>query len=45
MNLELVTVVETVSADGYALKPYIIFKGKLLQEDWYQVEGVDRVSM
>ena len=45
VNLELVTVVETVSADGYALKPYIIFKGKLLQEDWYQVEGVDRVSM
>jgi len=44
-NLELVTVVETVSADSYALKSYIIFKGKLLWEDWYQVEGVDRVSM
>ncbi len=44
-NLELVAIVETVSADSYALKPYIIFKGKLLQEDWYQAEGVDKVSM
>jgi len=27
-NLELATIVECVSADGHALKPYIIFKGK-----------------
>ena len=42
VNLELVIIVETVSADGHTLKPYIIFKGKLLQEDWY---CVDKVSM
>jgi len=29
-NLELVTVAERASADGHALRPYIIFKGKRL---------------
>ena len=33
-NRELVTVITTICADGQALKPSIIFKGKNLQEAW-----------
>jgi hypothetical protein len=40
-NLELVTVVECVSADGHALKPYIIFKGKRIVKNWYTAEGIE----
>ena len=43
-NLELITVVECVSADGFALKPYIIFKGKQLRADWYHARGALRAS-
>ena len=43
-NLELVTIVECVSADGQALKPYIIFKGKRLNKDWYTAKGIERAQ-
>ena len=34
-NKELITVVETVSADGTALPPMIILKGKTQQAQWH----------
>jgi hypothetical protein len=43
-NLELVTVVECVSADGFALKPYIIFKGKKVMQSWFSGSGIDRAQ-
>jgi len=43
-NLELATVVECVCADGTALKPYIIFKGKRIQRDWFQAKGIERTA-
>jgi hypothetical protein len=43
-NLELVTAVECVSADGHTLKPYIIFKGKRLSQEWFTARGVERAS-
>lgn len=38
-NLELVTVVECVSANGFALKPYVIFKGQRINSSWLKAEG------
>ena len=43
-NLELVTIVECVCADGAALKPYIIFKGKRIQKDWYGARGIEKTA-
>jgi hypothetical protein len=43
-NLELVTIVECVSADGTALKPYIIFKGKRVQSHWYTAKGIEKTA-
>jgi hypothetical protein len=43
-NLELVTVVECVSADGFHLKPYIIFKGERIQKSWVEAEGARDTS-
>ena len=43
-NLELVTIVETVSADGFLLKPYVIFKGKRVQRSWVMAEGAESTS-
>lgn len=44
-NLELVTVVEVVSADGVALKPYIIFKAKQVRHAWFRdAKGVERAA-
>ncbi|KAJ3019688.1 hypothetical protein NUW54_g6 [Trametes sanguinea] len=34
-NLELVTVIECVSADGTALKPGFIFQGSVCEMDWW----------
>jgi hypothetical protein len=41
-NLELVTIIECVSADGSALPPGFIFAGKEFCEDWFQPPGVGR---
>jgi hypothetical protein len=35
-NTEWVTVICGVSANGYVLPPYLIFKGQLRYQDWYQ---------
>lgn len=43
-NLELVTVVECVCADGTALKPYIIFKGKRVQKEWFKARGSEKAA-
>jgi hypothetical protein len=43
-NLELVTVVECVSADGHVMKPYIIFKGKQLCHAWFEASGAERAA-
>lgn len=43
-NLELATAVECVSADGFALKPYIIFKGERVMKDWMKAEGARETS-
>ena len=43
-NLELATIVECMSADGHALKPYIIFKGKQVREEWFHSSGALRAS-
>jgi hypothetical protein len=43
-NLELVTIVETVSADGFLVKPYVIFKGKRVQKSWVMAEGAECTS-
>lgn len=43
-NLELVTVVECVSAAGKAMKPYIIFKGKRGNMDWGRARGASRAQ-
>ncbi|CEL61186.1 hypothetical protein RSOLAG1IB_12401 [Rhizoctonia solani AG-1 IB] len=46
-NLELVTVVECVSADGAALKPGFILAGAPgnMQEQWFEKEGVGSVAV
>jgi hypothetical protein len=36
-NLELVTIIEAVSADGHALKPGFVFAGKEVCPEWYEV--------
>jgi len=43
-NLELVTAVECVSADGFALRPYIIFKGERIQRSWLEADGASDTS-
>lgn len=43
-NLELATVVEYASADGWSGKPYIIFQGKRLQKSWYTAKGAEQAS-
>jgi hypothetical protein len=37
-NLELVTIIEAVSANGHALKPGFVFAGKEVCLDWYRVD-------
>jgi hypothetical protein len=37
-------VVECVSADGFHLKPYIIFKGERIQKSWVEAEGACDMS-
>jgi hypothetical protein len=36
-NREWVTAIESISASGFTLPPYIIFKGKDLQEAWFDL--------
>lgn len=43
-NLELVTIVETVCADGTPLKPYLIFKGVNVMKAWFQAPGADETQ-
>lgn len=40
-NRELVTVIETVSASGHVLPPFIIFKGKTHIAGWYAAVSRD----
>lgn len=37
-NLELVTIIECVSADGEAIKPGFIFSGKEHHPEWFEVD-------
>ena len=37
-NLELVTIIECVSADGSALKPGFVFSGKEFSPEWFEVD-------
>ena len=40
-NLELVTIIECVSADGAILKPGFVFSGKhVLHDGYFEEEGV-----
>jgi hypothetical protein len=43
-NLELVTIVECVSAAGKAMKPYIIFKGQKINRNWATARGFARAQ-
>ncbi|KAJ7112590.1 DDE superfamily endonuclease-domain-containing protein, partial [Mycena epipterygia] len=38
-DLELVTIIECICADGSAMKPGFVFKGKILQKQWFTEEA------
>jgi hypothetical protein len=38
-NLELVTIIECICADGESLKPGFIFPGKEFHPEWFQVDN------
>ncbi|KIM59046.1 hypothetical protein SCLCIDRAFT_94999, partial [Scleroderma citrinum Foug A] len=37
-NLELVTIIECVCADGTSLKPGFVFSGKQFHPEWFQTD-------
>ncbi|KAJ1709876.1 hypothetical protein NYO67_7994 [Aspergillus flavus] len=39
-NREWVTAIEYISSNGWALSPYIIFKGKVYMESWYENKDI-----
>ncbi|KIM43929.1 hypothetical protein M413DRAFT_68349, partial [Hebeloma cylindrosporum] len=44
-NLELVTIIECVCADGTNLKPGFVFQGKEFSPEWFDVDDDISVSM
>ncbi|TFY73539.1 hypothetical protein EWM64_g10473, partial [Hericium alpestre] len=44
-NLELVTIIECVCADGSSLQPGFVFSGKEFQSDWFDVHPDIVISM
>ena len=41
MDREWTTIIDAINAEGAALPPMIIFKGKLYQAAWYNSEWFD----
>ncbi|PCH44073.1 hypothetical protein WOLCODRAFT_76957 [Wolfiporia cocos MD-104 SS10] len=37
-NLELVTIIECICADGVSLKPGLIFLGKQFHREWFEAD-------
>lgn len=43
-DLELVTIIECVSADGTSLTPGFIFAGATFEQEWFEVPGYEDVT-